>query len=88
MEGEGHSMKQYCRYCIHLYTGNGVFCDAKEINLRESTTKTANNCKLFDFCEVDAYMETDGYKPRSTKRIKKQKKDGAWGIQIELEVEG
>lgn len=57
-------MKQYCRYCIHLHTPNGIWCDAKEKELEESTTKTANKCKLFEFCEIDAYFETEGYKPR------------------------
>ena len=61
-------MKQYCRYCIHLHTGNGIWCDAKETELRESTAKATNNCKLFEFCEMDAFFETDGYKPRGAKK--------------------
>lgn len=61
-------MKQYCRYCIWLCTGNGIWCDMHEKELAESTTKTVNNCKDFSFCEADAYMETDGYKPRAPRR--------------------
>jgi hypothetical protein len=61
-------MKQYCRYCSHLCTGNGIWCDAKQKILSESTTKSVNHCKDFDFCEIDAYFETDGYKERSERR--------------------
>lgn len=58
-------MKQYCRYCIHLHTGNGIWCDEKEKELSERTAKTVNHCKQFDFCGMDAFMEnTEGYKPR------------------------
>lgn len=60
-------MKQYCRYCIHLHTGNGIWCDEKKKELSESTAKSVNNCKMFDFCEMDAFFETDGYKPRQSK---------------------
>lgn len=59
--------KQYCRYCSHLCTGNGIWCGAKEKILSESTAKTVNHCKLFDFNEIDAFAENDkGYKPRQT----------------------
>lgn len=34
----------------------------------ESTAKGVNTCKLFDFCEIDAFGETDGYKPRQPKQ--------------------
>ena len=57
-------MKQYCRYCAHLCAGNGVWCAAKNTELRESTAKSVNKCKDFEFCEIDAFGETDGYKPR------------------------
>lgn len=60
-------MKQYCRYCVHLHTGNGIWCDEKQKELAESTAKSANNCKLFEFCEMDAFFETEGYKPRQSK---------------------
>ena len=60
-------MKQYCRYCSHLFTGNGIWCDAKKRELSESTTKTVNNCKLFEFCGIDAYFETDGYQSRQSR---------------------
>lgn len=61
-------MKQYCRYCAHLCTGNGIWCDERKVELRESTAKSLNSCKLFSFCEEDAFFETDGYKPRQKRR--------------------
>lgn len=60
-------MKQYCRYCIHLHAGNGIWCDEKKKEMSESTAKSVNNCKMFEFCEIDAFFETDGYKPRQSK---------------------
>ena len=64
------NMRQYCRYCIHLCTGNGTYCAAKEKLIAESTAKSLNHCKQFEFCEVDAFGETDGYKPRNSHRKK------------------
>lgn len=63
-------MNQYCRYCIHLATGNGIWCGKHEKVLSESYTKVPNRCKDFDFCEIDAYGENQRYRPRS-----KPKKD-------------
>lgn len=57
-------MKQYCRYCGHLVTGNGIWCSAKQKEMSESTAKSRNSCSLFDFNPIDAFFETDGYKPR------------------------
>ena len=61
-------MKQYCRYCTHLVTGNGIYCTAKNKEMKESTAKAINHCKLFEFNEMDAFFETDGYKPREKKK--------------------
>ena len=33
-------MKQYCRYCIHLITGNGTWCDAKKKTIRDNTCRS------------------------------------------------
>lgn len=59
-------MKQYCRYCIHLATGNGTWCGEQKKTMSDSTAKSVNKCKSFEFCEIDAFGETDGYKPRET----------------------
>jgi hypothetical protein len=61
----GCGVKQYCRYCIHCHTGNGNWCDAKEQEFSNAYFKRVNNCKLFDFCEIDAFMENPNpYRPR------------------------
>lgn len=63
-------MAQYCRYCTHLVTGNGIYCTAKNKTMAESTAKAVNHCKEFEFNEMDAFFETDGYKPREPKKTK------------------
>ena len=60
-------MRQYCRYCNNLVTGNGIYCCAKNINIAESTAKSVNRCKEFELNTMDAFFETSGYKPRKTK---------------------
>lgn len=69
---DGHideQKKQYCRYCTHLVTGNGIYCSAKNKEMAESTAKSVNHCKDFEFNSIDAFFETDGYKPRKAKEI-------------------
>lgn len=61
-------MAQYCRYCTHLVTGNGIYCTAKNKTMAESTAKSANHCKEFELNKIDAFFETDGYKPREPKK--------------------
>ena len=62
-------MAQYCRYCIHLATGNGIWCSKHEKELSESTAKCPNRCKDYDFCEIDAFAENmKPYRPRSGKK--------------------
>lgn len=60
-------MKQYCRYCANLVTGNGTYCTLKNKIMSDSTAKSANHCKEFEFNEIDAFFETDGYNPRKEK---------------------
>lgn len=60
-------MKQYCRYCIHLFVGDVIYCGEKEKIVAESTAKTTNKCKQFSFTPEDAFMETEGYKERVQK---------------------
>ena len=61
-------MKQYCRYCAHLVTGNGIYCEERQKELAETSTKRVNNCKSFDFNPIDAYDLTQYYKPREKKQ--------------------
>lgn len=65
--------KQYCRYCAHLCTGNGIWCSAKEKELAESTAKSTNHCRLFAFCVIDAFTETGRYTPRQIERKPREK---------------
>ena len=58
-------MKQYCRYCNNLVTGNGIYCTLKNKELSESFCKGTNNCKDFEFNELDAFGENEKpYTPR------------------------
>lgn len=61
-------MRQYCRYCNNLVTGNGIYCCAKNKEIAESTAKSVNHCKQFKFNGMDAFFETDGYKPKGPKK--------------------
>lgn len=63
-------MKQYCRYCIHLAYGNGTWCEEKKTEMSESAIRKANNCKGFEFCELDAITGVTIYKPRKTRTKK------------------
>lgn len=60
-------MAQYCRYCANLYTGNGIYCEAKDKELSEAYTKRINFCKYFSLCEFDAYDFDKKYQPRKKK---------------------
>lgn len=61
-------MKQYCRYCSFLATGNGIYCTELNKEIRESTAKRVNNCEHFDLNPIDAFYENErGYKPRKMK---------------------
>lgn len=63
-------MKQYCRYCSHLVTGNGIWCDEREKTFSENYAKSVNQCKYFNFCEIDAFWENEqGYRPRKEKLL-------------------
>ena len=73
----GMSMKQYCRYCAYLCTGNGAnWCSEHQECRSESSCKSVNKCKDFVFCNCepqfqDAFGENDkGYQPREHKEPK------------------
>lgn len=57
-------MKQYCRYCIGLVTGKGIYCTKLNKEKTEASTKVVNYCKHFEFCEIDAYDLDHKYKPK------------------------
>lgn len=64
-------MKQYCRYCVHLATGNGTWCSEHRKELSDSYAKHTNTCKDFSFCEIDAFGENQKpYQPRAQYRTR------------------
>lgn len=66
-------MKQYCRYCNNLVTGNGTYCTAKNKEMRDSTAKSANHCKEFEFNEMDAFLKlTDINREIQSKQNRKE----------------
>lgn len=63
--------KQYCRYCIHLVTGNGIWCEKRKREYSESYAKSTNNCGDFELNVIDAFFENDkGYQPREEQHSK------------------
>ena len=64
-------MKQYCRYCTNLVTGNGIYCTEKNITMRESTAKSVNHCESFEFNEIDAFWRNKRIQTEKSK-INKQ----------------
>lgn len=63
-------MKQYCRYCVHLTTGNGIWCEKRQRIYSEAYAKSTNNCGDFELNVVDAFFENErGYQPREEKQV-------------------
>lgn len=60
-------MKQYCRYCAYLCVGDVPYCSVREQTMSDASAKRVNKCKDFGFCEIDAFGETDGYRPKKVK---------------------
>lgn len=62
-------MKQYCRYCSFLVTGNGIYCTELGKEISETSAKSTNQCRSFDFLSIDAFGENEkGYVPRVPKK--------------------
>ena len=51
-------MKQYCRYCRRLVTGNGIYCEKRKRTYSESYAKSTNNCGDFELNVIDAFGES------------------------------
>lgn len=61
-------MKQYCRYCVYLVTGNGIYCTKRKREYSEQYAKSTNNCGDFELNVIDAFGENErGYQPRESK---------------------
>lgn len=61
-------MKQYCRYCCHLCTGNGIYCGEQQRIMSEAAAKSTNRCHSFAFNPIDAFDMDKGYKQREPKK--------------------
>lgn len=57
-------MRQYCRYCNSLVTGNGIYCTFLDKERTEASTMVVNHCKHFEFNEIDAYNMDHKYHPK------------------------
>lgn len=69
-------MKQYCRYCAYLCTGNGIWCDELKKKISEAAAKSPNRCHSFAYNPMDAFDMDKQYKPREAKKVKKTQCDG------------
>ena len=45
-------MKQYCRYCVHLITGNGTYCEAHKKELSTTMLNELIPAKILVFAEL------------------------------------
>lgn len=60
-------MKQYCRYCAYMISGDFNYCEVKKKCFSENTIKSVNHCKDFMFNPIDALFENKNeYKPKKT----------------------
>lgn len=69
-------MIHYCRYCIHCIAQNENEGVCEETNEMVKKTAIRNACKLFDFCEIDAFYFNRSGNPEDAKyktRIPKKK---------------
>ena len=55
--------RHQCRFCQWLVTGNGIYCEAKNEEKNERSTKRVNRCHEFEFNEIDAYDLNRKYVP-------------------------
>lgn len=67
-------MRHYCRYCIHCIAQDETEAVCEKLNIMIKKTSVRDACKLFDFCEIDAFYfnrpgrpEDAKYKPRERK---------------------
>lgn len=65
-------MKQYCRYCSHCHYGDAAYCDKLERTMSDEKAKRINQCKDFDFLEIDVFNPNNSYKERQKNKKHKQ----------------
>ena len=61
-------MKQYCRYCCYICTGNGIWCDELSKEVSEATAKSPNHCHSFAYNPIDAFGLDREYTPRQPRK--------------------
>ena len=74
-------MKRYCRYCSNaVITENEeiIYCEAKKETRHKKKCIVINQCKDFEFNELDVFDIDKKYQPRKEKK--------SLGNQIMLEV--
>ena len=55
-------MKQYCRYCSHCNYGDVAYCEKLKRTMSDEKAKRINQCKDFDFLEIDVFNPDNSYK--------------------------
>ena len=63
-------MKQYCRYCSHSNYGDVAYCEKLKRTMSDEKAKRINQCKDFDFLEIDVFNPEYSYKERQKASIK------------------
>lgn len=66
-------MNQYCRYCTNCVYGDVVYCSERNFVMSEATAKRCNNCKDFEFNEIDVFNIDKKYKPKRKTNIKNER---------------
>ncbi len=61
-------MKQYCRWCAYLCTGNGIWCDELNKEISEAAAKSPNRCHSFAYVGIDAFGSDKEYRPQQPKK--------------------
>lgn len=61
-------MKQYCRWCAYLCTGNGIRCDELSKEISEAAAKSPNRCHSFAYVGIDAFGSDKEYRPQQPKK--------------------
>lgn len=67
-------MKQYCRYCSHCIEQDEDIGVCEETNQMVKKTAVRNACKLFEFCEIDAFWADRARNPEDAKYTPRQPK--------------
>lgn len=69
---ERENVKQYCRYCANAnWYDDSVYCHIRNTLISKSTACKTNNCKSFEFNELDVFDIEKKYKPRTEPRTEK-----------------